>query len=428
MMAKFVSAKEAVTHINSGDRVVIAHAVGEPGFLIDAMVENAANYRNVEIVHMVAKGKGEYCLPQYEQNFIHNAIFVGPPTINAVACGRGDYTPSFFFEVPRLFKQNILPVDVALISVTPPDKFGYCSLSVSVDYTKSAAECARTVIAEINDKIPRTLGDCLIHIDDIDYAVKVSRPLIELPRPRISNVEEKIGAYCASLIADESTLQLGIGSIPDAVLTFLGNKKNLGIHSEMFSDGVLELIEQGVINNKAKTLHPYKTVASFLMGSQNLYDFVDSNPTIEMHPVNYVNNPCIIAKNRKMTAINSALQVDLMGQVNAETIGYKQYSGTGGQVDFLRGTSMCDDGVSIIALPSTAAKGTISRITPLLDEGAAVTSSRNDVQYIITEYGIANLRGKTLKERAKALIQIAHPAFRDELTKQAEIRFKTLNS
>jgi len=422
-MAKFVSVNEAVAHIKSGDRVVMAHAIAEPHILVEAMVNNAANYQNVEIVHMVAKGKGKYCLPEYKNHFTHNSIFVGGVTMDAVAAGRGCYTPSFFFEVPRLFKKNILSVDVALISVTPPDKFGYCSLNVSVDYTKSAAACAKLVIAEINDKAPRTFGDSMIHIDDIDYAVEVSNELIELKKPKIGEVERRIGENCASLIEDGATLQLGIGAIPDAVLTFLDDKKDLGIHSEMFSDGVIELVEKGVVNNRAKTLHPNKFIATFLMGSKNLYDFVDSNPMLEMHPVDYVNHPCIIAKNHKMTAINSAIQVDFMGQVNAETIGYKQYSGTGGQVDFLRGASMCEDGVSMIALPSTAAKGKISRITPLLDEGAAVTSSRNDVQYIITEYGIADLRGKSLKERTKALIKIAHPDFRDDLMKQAQIRF-----
>ncbi|MCL2565032.1 MAG: 4-hydroxybutyrate CoA-transferase [Defluviitaleaceae bacterium] len=414
-MAKFITAKEAVLNIKSGDRVVISHACAEPQALVGAMVENAAAYKNVEIVHMVAMGKSTYCLPEYRENFIHNGLFLSASTRLAVEEGRADYTPSFFFEIPRLFKNNILPVDVALISVSPPDKFGYCSLGVSVDYTKAAAQCAKTVIALINDKMPRTGGDSLIHIDDIDFAVELSEELIELPRPAIGDVEKKIGEYCASLIKDGATLQLGIGAIPDAVLTFLDKKKDLGIHSEMFSDGVLDLVEKGVITNKAKSIQKSKFIAAFLMGSKRLYDFVDNNPMVEMHPVDYVNHPIIVSQNYRMTSINSAIQIDLMGQVNAESIGSKQFSGTGGQVDFVRGTSMCEDGVSIIAMPSTAAKGKLSRIVSVLDEGAALTTSRNDVHYVVTEYGIAELRGKSLRKRAEALIEIAHPDFRDAL-------------
>ncbi len=424
-MAKFISADEAVKYIKSYDRVVIAHACGEPQELTKALVSNASNYKNVEILHMVAMGKGEYCKPEYRENFTHNAIFVGGSTRAAIAEGRGDYTPCFFFEVPKLFKKNILNVDVALISVSPPDKLGYCSLGVSVDYTKSAAECAKIVIAEVNDKYPCTYGDSFIHIDDIDYAVEASQDVIELPRAKVGDIERKIGENCASLIKDGSTLQLGIGAIPDAVLSFLGTKNDLGIHSEMFSDGVLELVERGNVNNKAKTLNKGKFVATFLMGSNKLYEFVDKNPMVSMCPVDYVNNPYIISQNHRMTSINSAIQVDLMGQVNAESIGYTQFSGTGGQVDFLRGASLSDDGVSIIALPSTASKGKISRIVPILDEGSTVTSSRNDVGYIVTEYGIANLRGKTLRDRARELINIAHPDFRDMLIEKAKEKFKT---
>ena len=422
-MAKFVTAQEAVKQIKSGDRVVVSHAVAEPQTLLNAMIENASAYKNVEIVHMVAMGKSAYCNPEYKDNFIHNALFIGGSTRGAYAEGRVDYTPAFFFEIPRLFKKKILPVDVALITVSPPDKFGYCSYGVSVDYTKPAAESAKMVIAQINDKMPRTGGDCFIHIDAVDYAVEVSEDIIQLPRPTLGEVDRKIGENCASLVKDGATLQLGIGALPDAVLSFLGNKKDLGIHTEMFSDGVLELVDKGVVTNKAKTLHNGKFIATFLMGSRKLYDFVDQNPCVEMYPVDYVNDPSIIAKNYRMTSINSALQVDFMGQVNAESIGYKQFSGTGGQVDYVRGTSFCEEGVSIIAFESTASKGTRSRIVPILDEGATITTSRNDVHYIVTEYGVADLRGKSLKNRAKALIEIAHPDFRDTLTQQAKARF-----
>ncbi len=423
-MARFLNSNEAVKYIESFNRVVVAHACGEPQEITKALVENASNYKDVEILHMVAMGKGEYCNPKYSENFIHNAIFVGGSTRSAIAEGRGDYTPCFFFEVPKLFKKKILPVDVALISVSKPNKLGYCSLGVSVDYTKSAAECAKIVIAQVNDKYPETFGDSFIHINDIDYAVEASCDVIELPRAKIGDIEKKIGENCASLIKDGSTLQLGIGAIPDAVLSFLDTKNDLGIHSEMFSDGVLELVERGNINNKAKSINKDKFVASFLMGSRKLYEFVDKNPMVSMHPVDYVNNPYIISQNHRMVSINSAIQVDLMGQVNAESIGYTQFSGTGGQVDFLRGVSLSDDGVSIIALPSTASKGKISRIVPVLDEGATVTSSRNDVGYVVTEYGIADLRGKTLRDRARALIDIAHPDFKDMLIEKAKEKFK----
>ena len=416
-MAKFVTAKEAVLNIKSGDRVVISHACAEPRTLVEAMMDNASVYKNVEIVHMVAMGKGAYCQPEYKDNFVHNGLFLSASTRLAVEEGRAEYTPSFFFEIPRLFKKSILPVDVALISVSPPDKFGYCSLGISVDYTKAAAECAKTVIALINDKMPRTGGDSLIHIDDIDFALEQSEELIELQRPVIGDVERKIGENCVSLIKDGATLQLGIGAIPDAVLTFLDKKKDLGIHSEMFSDGVLDLVEKGIITNKAKSIHKGKFVAAFLMGSKKLWNFVDNNPMVEMHPVDYVNHPLIVSQNYRMTSINSAIQIDFMGQVNAESIGSKQFSGTGGQVDFVRGTSMCEEGVSIIAMPSTASKGKLSRIMPVLDEGAAVTTSRNDIHYVVTEYGIAQLRGKSLRKRAEALIEIAHPDFREELYK-----------
>ncbi len=421
--SKLVSAEEAVKHIKSGDRVVLGHAVGEPLALVDAMVKNKDSYENVEIVHMVGMGKGEYTAPGMEPHFRHNAIFVGGCTRKAVNEGRADYTPCFFHELPKMFREGYLPVDVALIQLSPPDQHGYCSFGVAVDYTKPAAEVAKLVIAEINDQMPRTMGDSFIHVSQLDYIVETSRPIIELPPPNIGDVEKAIGENCASLIEDGSTLQLGIGAIPDAILLFLKDKKDLGIHSEMISDGVVELVEAGVINNSKKTINKGKSVVTFLMGTKKLYDYVHDNPAVAMHPVDYVNDPYVVAQNDNIISINSCIQVDLMGQVASESIGLRQFSGVGGQVDFVRGASIAKGGKSIIAMPSTASKGKVSRIVPFLDEGSAVTTSRNDVHYVVTEYGIAELRGKTLKQRARALIEIAHPDFRDQLIEEYEKRF-----
>ena len=415
------TADEAVTHIKSGDRLVLAHACGEPSYLVDAMVANAAAYQDVEIVHMVAMGKGEYCKPEHTGSFRHNAIFVGGSSREAVAEGRADFTTSFFFEVPRLF-QTALPVDVAMVMVTPPDENGMCSLGVSVDYTMEAVKQAKTVIAQVNPQMPWTGPNSLVPVTDLDVIVEHEAPLIELQPGRIGDIERAIGEHCATLIPDGATLQLGIGAIPDAVLLFLKGKKDLGIHSEMFSDGVVELAEAGVITNARKTLHPGKFVVTFLMGTRRLYDFVDHNPDIDMRPVDYVNNPFVIAQNDNLISINSCVQVDLMGQVASESIGAKQISGVGGQVDFVRGASASKGGVSIMAMPSTV-KGKISKIVPLLDEGAAVTTSRNDVDYIVTEYGVAHLKGETLRQRARNLIAIAHPDFRDALKEEFEKRF-----
>ncbi len=423
--SKLTTVEEAVKHIKSGDRVVFGHAVGEPKNLVDAMVANHKQYENVEIVHMVAMGKGEYTKPEMAPHFRHNAVFVGGCTREAVADGRGDYTPVFFHEVPKLFKGGLLPVDVALVQVSTPDKHGYCSLGVSVDYTKAAVETAKMVIAEVNDQMPKTYGETFVHVSELDYLVETSNPIIELPPPRIGDVEKAIGENCASLIEDGSTLQLGIGAIPDAVLLFLKDKKDLGIHSEMFSDGVLELYEAGVVTNSKKALHKGKMIVTFLMGTKRLYDFIDNNPIVEMYPVDYVNDPVVVMKNSKMVAINSCIQVDFMGQVVSDSIGIKQFSGVGGQVDFVRGAAMAKDGKAIIAMPSTAAKGKVSRITPFIDHGSAVTTSRNDVDYVVTEFGIAPLKGQTLQQRARNLINIAHPDFKDELAVEFEKRFNT---
>ena len=415
------TAEGAVKKIKSGDRVVVAHACGEPSHLLEAMVANADAYRNVEIVHMVAMGKGEYCKPEYADNFRHNAFFVGGSTRDAIAEGRGDFTPSFFFEIPRQFSTT-MPVDVAMVMVTPPDENGMCSLGVSVDYTLEAVKQAKLVIAQVNPQMPWTGPHSLVSVDELDCIVEYEAPLIELAPPKIGEVEKAIGEHCASLVPDGATLQLGIGAIPDAVLLFLKGKKDLGIHSEMFSDGVVELAEAGVITNAQKTLNPGKFVVAFLMGTRRLYDFVDHNPDVELRPVDYVNNPFIIAQNDNLISINSCVQVDLMGQVASETIGPRQISGVGGQVDFVRGASASKGGVSIMAMPSTV-KGKVSKIVPLLDEGAADTTSRNDIDYVVTEYGVAALKGRTLRQRARALIEIAHPDFRDGLKAEYEKRF-----
>lgn len=413
-------ASEAVQVIESGQRVVISHACGEPQALVEAMVARRPELQDVEIVHMVAMGKAAYCLPEMAGHFRHNSLFVGGTTRKAVNEGRADYTPVFFSQIPSLFRDGYLPVDVALVQVSPPDQNGYCSLGVSVDYTLQALRSARLVIAQVNRNMPRTLGDSFVHVSELDIVVPWDEPLIELPKPKIGEVEENIGRNVAQLVSDGATLQLGIGAIPDAVLRFLTDKNDLGIHSEMFSDGVVDLYEAGVINNKRKTFHPGKMVVTFLMGTRALYDFVHDNPIVEMHSVDYTNNPFIIGQNEQLISINSALQVDLCGQVCADTIGYRQYSSVGGQVDFVRGARLSKGGKSIIALPSTASGGKLSRISVHLEEGAGVTTSRFDVDYIVTEYGIASLRGKTIRQRANALIEIAHPQFRKELRAEAK--------
>ena len=417
------TAEEAVNHIKSGDRVIIGHACGEPSYLVEAMVKNAAAYKNVELVHMVAMGKCEYCKPEYAENFRHNAIFVGGGSRDAVSSGRADFTTCFFHEVPGLFHTTLKP-DVALVMVTPPDENGMCSLGVSVDYTYEAIKTAKTVIAQINPCMPWTYGTKNhVSVEELDVIVEHEAPIIELAPPKIGDVERAIGENVASLVNDGDCLQLGIGAIPDAVLLFLKDKKDLGIHSEMFSDGVVELVEAGVITNKKKNFHNGVCVANFLMGTKRLYDYADHNPNVMIAPVDYVNDPRVACQNDNLISINSCVQVDLMGQVASESVGAKQISGVGGQVDFVRGAAMSKGGKSILAFPSTAAKGTVSKIVPLLDEGAAVTTSRNDVHYIVTEYGIADLKGQTLRERAKRLIAVAHPKFREELAEHFEKRF-----
>lgn len=423
-MKKVCTPKEAVSHIRSGDRVVVDHACGEPVVLTDAMVEYADEfgYTDVEVVHMVAMGKAEYCKPGMEKHFWHNGLFLGKTTSGAVYEGRGDFTPVYFSDIPDLLRYTI-PPDVALIQVSKPDKHGYCSLGVSCDYTISVTHDARTVIAQVNDRMPRTFGDTFVHISEIDYIVEKDEQLIQLYPPKIGEVQKAIGENVAGLINDGDCLQLGIGAIPDAVLMFLKDKKHLGIHSEMFSDGVVDLINEGIIDNSMKRIHKGVSVVTFLMGTDKLYDFVDENPKILMMPVDYVNDPRVICQIDNMVSINSCVEVDLQGQVASESIGLRQISAVGGQVDFVRGANMSKGGRAIMAIPATAAGGKASRIVPFLKQGAAVTTSRCDVNYVVTEYGVAQLKGKTLRDRARALINVAAPQFRDELKEEFTKRF-----
>lgn len=393
----------------------MGHAAGEPVVLVDELMRQQDRLENVEVVHMVSLGKCDYCGENANPARIrHNSLFAGGPSRKAIRTGISDYTPVFFSEVPRLFRDRILPVDVALIQVSPPDADGMMSYGVSVDYTKAAAESADLVIAQVNEAMPRTHG-AAIHVSQVHAIVAETTPIIELVPGKIGEVEQKIGEFVAQLVDDGSNLQLGIGSISDAVLGFLREKRDLGIHTEMFSDGVVDLFHHGVITNRYNNLNPGKLVATFLMGTQKLYDFVNNNPEVIMRPVDYTNKITVAGSVNKLVSINSALQVDLYGQVCADTIGFQQFSGVGGQVDFVRAASLSEGGKSIIAMPSTAKGGEISRIVSTLDPGACVTTSRNDVHYVVTEYGIADLRGKTLKQRKAALIQIAHPKFRETL-------------
>lgn len=416
---KLVSAEEAVQHIHSGDRVYVQSNAAAPLPVIDAMVARAGSLKNVEIFHILTMGPAQYTLPQYKDSFTVHALFIGPNVRDAVNEGRAYYTPVFLSEIPGLFLSGRLPVDVCLVQVSPPDNHGYCSYGVSVDCTLAARKGARLVIAEVNKQMPRTLGRSFVHVSRLDYIVETDRALPELERKPPDDVSKAIGKNVASLIEDGATLQLGIGGIPDATLNYLTDKKDLGVHSEMFSDGILDLVEAGVITNDCKTVLPGKMAVSFVMGSKRLYEFVDNNPFIEFQTSDYINDPSIISQNYKMTAINSALQVDLSGQVCSDSVGERLYSGFGGQVDFIRGAARSTNGRPIIALPSTAKRGTVSRIVTHLSRGSGVVTSRADVHFVVTEYGIADLHGKDLKSRADALISIAHPKFREELQKDS---------
>ena len=413
--SRLLSAEEALKLVESRTRVYVQPGAAEPEALVLAMIARAQELEDVELVHLMTLGNADYVKPEMEGHFRHLAFFVGGNVREAVNSGRADYLPVLLSEVPRLFTSGRMPLDVALVQVTPPDEHGFCSLGVGVDVTLAALRKAKKIIAQINPQMPRTLGDCFIHCTKFTAVVESDQPLCELPRPKMGPVQKTIGENVAELIEDGSTLQMGIGGIPDAVLFALKDKQDLGIHTEMFSDGVQELIEAGVINNEAKSMHSGKVITSFLMGSRQLYEFVDNNPIVEMHPTEYVNDPYIIAQNDKMCAINSALQVDMTGQVCAESLGYDIYSGFGGQLDFIRGAARSKGGKPIIALPSTAKGDSISRIVPSLEVGAGVVTTRAHVHYIATEFGAVDLFGQSIRRRAEMLISISHPDHREEL-------------
>lgn len=414
-----VSAEEAVSHIHSGHRVFVGTGCAEPQVLVHALVARAKELTDTEIVHLLTLGDAPYASKDLAQSFRVNSFFIAENVRGLIQEGLGDYTPIFLSSIPRLFTSGQLPLDVALIQVSPPDKHGLCSLGVSVDIVKSAAENAQLVIAQVNPQMPYTLGNSFIHITDIDFAVPVDVPLIEVAPPAPDEDSAKIGEHIASLVEDGSTIEFGIGRIPQSVVPFLKTKKDLGIHTEMITDAIIDLVEAGVVTGKRKTLDNSKIVAAFCMGSRRLYDYIDNNPAFAFHPTEYVNDSYIIAQQHKQVAINVALEVDLTGQVCADSLGSRFYSGIGGQLDFNRGAARSVGGKAIIALTSTARSGTVSRIVSHLSLGAGVVTTRGDVHYVVTEYGVAYLHGKSVHERALALISIAHPKFRDQLVKEA---------
>lgn len=416
---KVVDAATAVSYIDSGNLVYVGGGAGAPAVLVDALCARAPELRDVQLIHILTFIGAPYVEPKYQGSFRSNSLFIGHNVRKAVQAGNADFTPIFLSEIPGLFQKKILPLDAAIISLSPPDEHGFCSFGVEVGTTKPAADSARIIIAEVNRQMPRTLGDSFIHVSRLTHVVETDYPLPEAPQGDSSPANMRIGEHIAEMIPNGATLQMGIGSIPDAVLRNLHTHKDLGIHTELFSDGVVSLFEMGIINCSRKSFHPGKMIAGFLFGSEQLYRFVDNNPIVELHPTEYVNDPFNIAMNDNMVAINAALQVDLTGQVCADSIGPVFYSGVGGQLDFIRGAARSKGGLPIIALPSTAKNDTISRISPLLTEGSGVTTTRNDVHFIVTEYGVASLYGKTIRQRARELINIAHPNFRDELTHAA---------
>jgi len=413
--ARHRTAAQALAAVRSGDRVWIQSGCGTPSALVEALVARAGELHNVEVVHMMTFGPAEYTRPEYAGHFRHRGLFLGANVREAVAAGRADYTPIFLSEIEGLFESGALPLDVVLMQVSPPDAHGFVSLGTTVDCTLTAVRYARTVIAEINPRMPRTHGETFIHVSRISAFVETDHPLLELVPEKFTETHLRVARHVASLIPDGATLQTGIGGIPDAVLSCLGDKRDLGIHTEMCPDGVIELIESGVINGQRKSLHRGKAVLAFVLGTRRLFEFLADNPSFEFRPISYTNDPFVVAQNDRMVAINSALQVDLTGQVCADSLGTRPYSGFGGQIDFIRGAARSKGGVPIIALPSTAKGGAVSRIVPVLEPGAGVVTSRGDVHYVVTEHGIAYLHGKTLRERAEALIAIADPKFQGEL-------------
>ena len=419
---KLVDLRTAVSLIKRGDHIFVSGGAGAPTPLLEGLVQHREELLDHEVVHILLLGDAPHVAPDLTSVFRHNALFIGSNVRKAVQDGYADYTPIFLSEIPGMLRSGRIPVDVALVQGSPPDRHGFCSLGVDVGPTRAGIAAARDLIVEVNAQMPRTHGDTFIHADRISAMIETDRPLHEMPPRGGGEVAMKIGQYVADLIEDGSTLQLGIGAIPDAVLACLGGKKDLGIHSEMFSDGVIELMEKGIINNRRKTLQRGKAVVSFVMGTRRLYDFVGDNAAIEFHPCDYTNDPFVIAQHDKMIAINTGLEVDLTGQVCSDSIGAKFYSGIGGQVDFIRGAARSKGGKPIIALPSTAQDSVVSRIVPSLTEGAGVVTTRGDVHYVVTEYGVAHLHGKKIRERALALIQIAHPKFRPWLLAEAKQR------
>ena len=417
---KLRTPEEALRCVQSGMRVYIQPGCAEPETLVDALMQRGPYVQDVEIVHMMTMGKAPYVGAEMEGHFRHNAIFIGGNVREAINEGRADYTPVYLSEIEELFESGAMPLDVALIEVSPPDSHGFCSFGVGVDTTLTAARLARYVVAQVNDQMPRTYGDSFLHVSNINAIVESSRPLCAMNRAEITDMQAAIARNVAGLIEDGAVIQTGIGGIPDAVLPLLMDRKDLGVHSELVSDGIIPLIDAGVITGARKNFKPRKIILGFALGTKRLFDYVDNNPIFEFHPTAYTNDPALIARNDNMVAINSALQVDITGQVCSDSIGTYFYSGIGGQVDFLRGASRSKGGKPIIALSSTAKNGTISRITPMLAPGAGVVTSRGLIRYVVTEYGVAYLHGKSIRERAKALIEIAHPKFRNELYEYCE--------
>ena len=425
IMKKYISGEEAVKIIKPGDRVFVHGGAATPHFLLRKLIERADELWDIELVSISMQGEAPITDKKYKGNFRVNSLFVSPNVRECVNDGRGDYIPVFLSEIPRLFRKGILPLDVAIVHVSPPDEHGYCSLGVSVDVAATAVKTAKHVIAQVNPRMPRVFGDGIIHVDAFDSLVEGEQELPEVvSNKELSEITMRIGAHCAELVEDGSTVQTGIGSIPDAVLASLTNHKELGLHTEMFSDGIIPLVEKGVITNQHKKKHRDKIVTSFLLGSRKLYDFVDDNPAVMALGIDYVNDTAVIRTNPKVTAINGAIEVDITGQVCSDSIGTYHFSGVGGQMDFIRGAALSEDGKPIIALPSTTSKG-LSRIVPLLKPGAGVVTTRAHAHYIVTEYGIAYLYGKNMRQRAKALIEIAHPNHREELEQAAFERFKS---
>ncbi len=416
---RIVSAAEAVAGIRSGQSVYLHGASATPHTLLRALVDRADELESVRIVHLHCEGPGPHLAPEMAGHFRHIALFIGPNAREAINEGRAEYVPAFLSDVPHLFRKRIVPLDVVLINVTPPDAHGYCSLGTSIDATLAAIDSAKVVIAQLNRAMPRTLGESFVHVDRIDLGVEVDTPPYQHPLVEIGQTERAVGAFVADLVPDGAVLQMGIGAIPSATALELLHKKDLGVHTEMFTDVMVDLVESGAVTCARKDIDRNKIVTAFMMGTQRLYDFVNDNPMLEMRPVDYTNDTAVIRRLRRMTAINSAIEVDLTGQVCADSIGYRLYSGIGGQMDFMRGAALAEEGRAIIALPATAKRGTESRIVPVLREGAGVVTTRGHVQTIVTEYGVAELHGRSFCERAKALIAIAHPDFRADLTAAA---------